>query len=450
MLGGGVPCSPCGCLFNRVKSPLYVLVRFLVSDSPPKQTSMSVTQDGKMPLRISATLFYAVMIMIVGQAFLFTILPPIGRQVGMADYQIGLVMSVHGLFMLFTGPMWGAASETWGRRRVIVIGGAIFAVSVVMFGLIVDAAIGGLVSGMAVLWMLVGSRALFALGAGAVTPSAMALAADMSSPAMRLRAISMLTAATSTGAILGPSVSAFFTGFGLSAPFYIIAVAGILAVVLARLFLPKTRSSSASSVRYRHLLKGPILKIAISSVCFMIGTYGTFSVVGFFVQDRFSLDPIPAAQAMGLGLMCAAASNVFVQAFLLRRINQSAKVLIVIGVCVTLLSIGLLWFSATQAMFILAMMCNGMGQGFSMPAINTSLSLAAGPDAQGRLAGISTSCQSIAFLVAPASAAAFYQVVPWVPFAIGGVVTVIALILFLGTPIIDGRVRATESIGARA
>jgi DHA1 family tetracycline resistance protein-like MFS transporter len=125
-------------------------------------------------------------------------------------------------------------------------------------------------------------------------------------------------------------------------------------------------------------------------------------------------------------------------------------VLIVIGVCVTLISIILLWFSATQTMFVIAMMCNGMGQGFSMPAINTSMSLAAGPDAQGRLAGISTSCQSIAFLLAPASAAAFYQVYPWLPFASGGVVTVIALILFLGTPIIDGRVLKTESTSARA
>ena len=170
--------------------------------------------DGVLPLKVSVTLFYAVMIMIVGQAFLFTILPPIGRQVGMADYQIGLVMSVHGFFMLFTGPMWGALSESWGRRRVIVIGGIVFVVSVVMFGLIVDAAISGLITGIMMLWLLVGSRALFALGAGAVTPSAMALAADMSSREHRLRAISMLTAATSTGAIIGPSVSAFFTGFG--------------------------------------------------------------------------------------------------------------------------------------------------------------------------------------------------------------------------------------------
>ena len=97
-------------------------------------------------------------------------------------------------------------------------------------------------------------------------------------------------------------------------------------------------------------------------------------------------------------------------------------------------------------MFILAMMCNGLGQGFSMPAINTSLSLAAGPDAQGRLAGISTSTQAIAFLIAPASAAALYQSINWLPFAIGAVVTAIALILFLGTPIVDGRKGRTDEV----
>ncbi len=399
-----------------------------------------MSDTGKLPFSVSATLFYAVMIMVVGQAFLFTILPPIGRQVGMADYQIGLVMSVHGLFMLFTGPMWGAASETWGRRRVIVIGGATFVVSVIMFGLIVDAALQGLVGGMTVLWLLVGSRALFALGAGAVTPAAMALAADMSSREMRLRAISMLTAATSMGAIIGPSVSAFFTSLGLSAPFYIIAFAGLIILLTAKVFLPKTQASQSSSGgSYRYLLKGPILKIAISAVFFMCGTYGTFSIVGFFVQDRFSLEPVPAAQAMGLGLMCAASANVFVQAFLLRRINQSAKTLILIGVVLTVASIAMIWFADTRPMFLLAMMTNGLGMGFSMPAINTSLSLAAGPEAQGRVAGISTSCQAIAFLVAPASAAALYQGIEWSPFVLGIAVSVISLVFFLATPIADVR-----------
>ncbi|MDG2321726.1 MAG: MFS transporter [Rhodospirillaceae bacterium] len=395
---------------------------------------------GMLPLPITATLFYAVMIMIVGQAFLFTILPPIGRQVGMADYQIGMVMSVHGLFMLFTGPMWGAASETFGRRRVIILGGVAFVISVVMFGLIVDAAIRGLVSGMAILWMLVGSRALFALGAGAVTPAAMAMAADLSSRGNRLRAISMLTAATSTGAIIGPSVSAFFTGLGLSAPFYIIAAAGMVVVIAPMFVLPKGRSHQPDSGgSYRHLLNGPILKIALSAVLFMCGTYGIFSIVGFFVQDRFQLEPVPAAQAMGLGLMCAAAANVFVQVVLLRRIKAGPKVIVTIGVTFIVLSIAVLWQSTAQIMFVAAMVCNGLGQGFAMPAINTSLSLAAGPESQGRIAGISTATQAIAFLIAPASAALMYQILPWLPFVVGVCVVVLTLAVFLNTSVVDSR-----------
>jgi MFS family permease len=420
-----------------------------VSIATENESLASAVTPGKLPFPISATLFYAVMIMVVGQAFLFTILPPIGRQVGMADYQIGLVMSVHGLFMLFTGPMWGAASEAWGRRRVIVIGGGAFVVSVVMFGLIVDAALSGLMTGMTVLWLLVGSRALFALGAGAVTPAAMALAADMSSREMRLRAISMLTAATSTGAIIGPSVSAFFTGLGLSAPFYIIAGAGCVILISAKLWLPNTRAAHhGGQGSYRLLLKGPILRIAISAVFFMSGTYGTFSIVGFFVQDRFALEPVPAAQAMGLGLMCAAAANVFVQAFLLQRLNQSAKTLILIGVVITVISIVLIWFADTRPVFLGAMVLNGLGMGFTMPAINASLSLAAGPEAQGRVAGISTSCQAIAFLLAPASSAALYDVLGWLPFALGSAVSLAALVMFLVTPIVDVRNPSEPDAGA--
>ncbi len=380
------------------------------------------------------------MIMVVGQAFLFTILPPIGREVGMQDYQIGLVMSVHGLFMLFTGPLWGAASETWGRRPVIILGGIAFVISVVMFGLIVDAAIRNLVAGVTILWMLVGSRALFALGAGAVTPAAMAMAADLSSREMRLRAISMLTAATSTGAIIGPSVAAFFSGLGLSAPFYIIAAAGMVVVVAPLIVLPNTKSHApGGGGSYRLLLRGPVLMIAISAILFMCGTYGIFSIVGFFVQDRFQLEPIPAAQTMGLGLMCAAAANVFVQAFLLRWVPAGAKVIVLIGISLTLVSITLLWNSTTQLIFIASMVFNGLGQGFTMPAINTSLSLAAGPDAQGRIAGISTSCQAIAFLLAPASAAALYQSTAWYPFVIGSVIAMMTVVVFLNTKIVDPR-----------
>ncbi len=392
------------------------------------------------PYLVTLTLFYSVCIMVVGQAFLFTVLPPIGREIGMEDYHVGLVMSVHGLFMLFIGPMWGSISEKWGRRPVIFIGGVIFCLSVMTFGMIVDAALSGKITVTMVLILFVVSRALFALGAGAVTPASMALAADMSSREMRLRTLSIMTAATSTGAIIGPSVSAFLAIYGLSKPFYFISLAGSLILLGALFLLPNSRPISLeNSLGYRELLKGKILFIASGSSLFMIGIYGMFSTLGFFVQDRFSLDSIEAVRTMGLGLMCAASATIFIQVFIISWIKINPKLLILVGIIFGLFSVILIWFSQTIFIFYLAMLSNGIGQGLAMPAINTSLSLSAGPDFQGRVAGITTSTQAIAFLFAPASSVALYQISGSGSFFVSSIIIVLSLIIFIIMPSLDKR-----------
>lgn len=387
------------------------------------------------PHLVTATLFYSVCIMVAGQAFLFTVLPPIGREIGLEDYHVGLVMSVHGLFMLFIGPMWGSLSEKWGRRPVIFIGGFIFCLSVMIFGMIVDAALSGTITVTMVLLLFIASRALFALGAGAVTPASMALAADMSSREMRLKTLSIMTAATSTGAIIGPSVSAFLSIYGLSKPFYFIAVAGLLILLGALFLLPNSpHVSSDKSHGYRELLKGNILYIASGSSLFMIGIYGVFSTLGFFVQDRFSLEPIEAARIMGLGLMCAASATIFIQVFVISWVKINPKALILVGIIFGLISVVLIWISQSIIIFYLAMLANGIGQGLAMPAINTSLSLSAGSDFQGRVAGITTSTQAIAFLFAPASSVALYQMTGWGSFLVSSIIIVLSLTIFIIMP----------------
>ena len=72
-----------------------------------------------------------------------------------------------------------------------------------------------------------------------------------------------------------------------------------------------------------------------------------------------------------------------------------------------------------------------------MPAINTSLSLSAGPDFQGRVAGITTSTQAIAFLFAPASSVALYQMTGWGSFLLSSIIIVLSLTIFIIMPSID-------------
>ncbi|MDX2222347.1 MAG: MFS transporter [Rhodospirillaceae bacterium] len=390
---------------------------------PPDQPARALTPP------VAATLFAAIALMVVGQSFLFTILPPIGRQIGLAEYQIGLVMSVHGLFMLFTGPTAGALSETWGRRRVLVIGSALYAVSILMFGLVIEAALQGLFAAVTVMVLLVASRAVFAMGAGAVMPGAMALAADLSARENRLKAMSLLAAATSFGSIIGPATAAVFTGIGLAAPFYVIAAVALAGAVLSRLVLPETRIGRPTVARpkWRRLLAGGPGLIAIGSLLYMCGCFGIFSIIGFHVQDKFQLASAPAAQWMGLGLMMAALSNVAAQGFIIRQIKTSPMRLLIVGVPITILAMAVVAQSSTLPMFVLGMALNGLGQGFANPAFATALSLSVGAGEQGRIAGVSASMQALAFLFAPVSSAALYQTHSQAVFVVGSLLVFAAL-----------------------
>ncbi len=381
---------------------------------------------------IAAILFFSVAVMVVGQSCLFTILPPIGRQIGLSETQIGLVMSIHGLFMLFAGPWWGALSETVGRRRVILIGAVLYTFSILLFGVVIQAALGAAITGTLAMWLLIGSRSIFAIGAGAVLPASMAMAADLSSRTTRLKAMSLLASAVSTGAILGPAASAFLAGLGLAAPFYIIAVCGVLTLLTSRVMLPTTRPQGFSAApSFRNLLRGRVLLIAAASWCFMCGTFGIFSILGFHVQDHFQLGAVEAARFMGLGLMGAAGVNVLMQSFVIRRLKVSVKVLVAIGVPLTIASFVCMWLAGGVWGFVAALMLNGFGQSFVNPAFTTALSLSVGTAGQGRLAGLSTSTQALGFLVGPVSSAVMYSAHEILPFAVGCAMTMISLGMML-------------------
>lgn len=355
-------------------------------------------------------LTYSVAAMIVGQSCLFTVLPPIGRQVGLVEYQIGLIMAVHGLFMLFTGPIAGNLSETWGRRRILVGGSALYALSILAFGLIIDAALQGVLAAGAVAAALIASRAIFAAGAGAVLPGSMALAADLTSRETRMKAMSLLGSAVSAGAIIGPSFAALFTGIGPSAPFYFIAACGFAGAVAARFVLPEPKV-----VTHRPTAGGGTLwfqrpgALAGGTAVYLIGCYGIYSILGFLFQDRFQLSTEDAAQTMGLGLMGSAAMNVVTQTFIVRRLTISPAAMLVIAVPLTATGFVMIYFGQEIAIVIIGMLINAAGQGIANSAFTTALSLSVGASAQGRVAGLSTSAQAIAFLVGPAGGGLLYH-----------------------------------------
>ncbi|MBT8421889.1 MAG: MFS transporter, partial [Gammaproteobacteria bacterium] len=58
----------------------------------------------------------------IGQSLLYVIFAPLGQSMGMPAWQIGTIISISNLAILFAAPFWGRRSDSLGRRAVFVLG----------------------------------------------------------------------------------------------------------------------------------------------------------------------------------------------------------------------------------------------------------------------------------------------------------------------------------------
>jgi EmrB/QacA subfamily drug resistance transporter len=162
-------------------------------------------------------------------------LPSIEEDLGFSQSGLQWVISAYVLaFGGFLLPA-GRAADLWGRRRVFIVGLALFSGASLVCGL----------SGSESL--LVAARAMQGLGAAIVTPAALSILTDAFPEGReRSRAVGFWTAAQAGGGASGWIVGGFLTqGLGWEWVFLATAPIGALGVLLAPLLLPESSDPSA-------------------------------------------------------------------------------------------------------------------------------------------------------------------------------------------------------------
>lgn len=366
-----------------------------------------MTESRKQQYILYAILFQV----LLGFGMVIPILPFFVKQLGASDFYMGLLVTVWAGAQFMFSPVWGALSDRIGRRPVLLIGLAGYALT---FGL------------MAVshdIWMALLARFLGGMLSAATIPTAQAYIADISTKEERPSRMAAMGAAMNLGFIAGPSLGGLLAGLGYNGLF---AVSGGLAMVtwvLAFAMLPeppKRADAPAARKGFSGLKAVSIALAGPESLLFLLafaGTFGgsaMFSMLGNFLISRMDANE----SLLGIAFTVEGVAAVIFQTFLVSRLSRSAGEEKSVGYALLSGSLGFLVLIFSHAFWqvVIGLIFISLCISLMRPLVTSMVSQRTRME-QGVTMGIQTAFDALGRSIGPLWAGAAFLWRDWAPFA---------------------------------
>lgn len=365
--------------------------------------------------RNASTLQHSILLMAVaatalGQTLVFTLLPSLGRATGMAEMEVGLIISCSALVFALASPVWGTVSESLGRKAVLVIGLTGYSLGTLLFALVFQAGLNGWATGSLLVAGLVLSRMLQAAIMAATPAAAAAYTADITTPEQRTQGMGRIGAANNLGTVIGPVSGGILAAVTLVFPLYAVSViTGLMAIGTAIFLPPSPQVRSKRTLGLMQTLKkglgayaDPRLRDLLMTGVMLFMSFALIQqTLGFLFQDHFHMSPQEAARSLGMTMMAAAITSLAGQIIVVQWLRAPATLLIAMAVPAIGGGAVLLWMADSQWLMSSAVLLVGLGLGFGMPAIMSLASLRVSHEEQGRVAGLASACPALGFILGP-------------------------------------------------
>lgn len=353
----------------------------------------------------------------MGQTIVFSVLPPLAREMGMENSWVLAIFMISAMFWVFLGPRWGRRSDMNGRKAYIFIGLFGFGISMVLFGGAVSLGLSGALSGVLLFAAMVASRALYGIIGSAGPPAAQAYIADRTSTADRTAGISGFSAAFGLGAMLGPSFGAVTAFISPIAPFF--AIAGVALIMSAAILLflpertgPKKRTPSAKvSLRDKR-----IVSFLLFGLVFGVINAIPIQTIGFYFMDALGFSTSRATQYVSIALTGGAMAALFSQLIIVQRFRVEPRTLMRVAPLLLVSGHTLIWAAPSLWPVTFGMVLSGLGAGLAVPGFNAAASLSVTKQEQGSSIGLAGSAGAAGFIVAPPLAIGLYALAPQAPY----------------------------------
>lgn len=374
-----------------------------------------------------------VLLTYVAQNMLNVSIAPLARALDLAEWVVGLAVSMAAVFVTLLSQFWGRRSLAWGRRRVLLISLVLALIAGTLFSVAVGLRAGGILGPLAASVAIVLARGpFFGSAIAAIPPTGQALIAEITpDEAGRVKGMASFSGAIQLSIMIGSVVSSALAAWWIFAPVHATPWFILVALILALLFLPRNSSPQLSddeaavpaSLPPRVSWVDPRISPWILSA---IGTFFTAGVVqitmGFLVEDRLHLPSQTAVSATGLMLLANASGAMITQLFVLPRLGWPPRRLLRSGTLLGLLALTGLAFAQHLALIGAATLILGVASGLVGPGFNAGGSLAVTDKEQGGVAGVLNATGALTWIVAPVTATALYSWQPLAPFALAGAI----------------------------
>jgi MFS transporter, DHA1 family, tetracycline resistance protein len=373
-------------------------------------------------------IFITILIDMLGFGLIIPILPIFSKELGAANYEVGLIAMSFPVMNFIFAPLWGSLSDRYGRRPIILWSVLLTGMAYLLFSQTTN------------LWLLILSRSLSGVGSANLSV-AQAYIADITKPEERAKSMGFIGAAFGLGFIVGPTVGGYLKT--LSAPGhvdwvgYVAAGLCLINLITAYFFLPESLKVKQKDVRFNfkvisgivtELKKPSIRELLLMNFIFITAFMMMQISASLFWKEKIGLTEIE----MGNMFAFIGFATVIVQGVLVGKLVKKfgETRLLTFGTFLFIASLSMMpW--VTRDTFIpfelIAMALMALANGCLTPSITSLLSKSSDPKDVGQVLGVNQSFGSLARATGMGVSGFIYGIEFHLPFMVGAAMMLLCI-----------------------
>ncbi|MEO5640261.1 MAG: MFS transporter [Sphingomicrobium sp.] len=421
---------------------------------PPRRTPVGTTALTNVQFLL---LFAAMLVAAAGNTALQSVMPAMGREIGLADFWVAVAYTWSAVLWVAFAGFWAEKSDRLGRKLLMMMGIGGFIVSMTLCGLVLRAGLSRVLPAVTTFVLFGLARSIYG-SLGCATPSAtQAYLAARTRRSGRVAALSSLSSSFGLGTILGPALAPLFVlpFIGLPGPLFAFALIALGVFVAIWRWLPDdsddlrikgVREGRGAAMSYPSMASATtgasvvaatsprsarlrwrdprINQWMIAGIVSGHAQAATLTALGFFVIDRLHLSPSGSEMPISIVMMAGASATLAAQWGLIPRLSLSPRTMIIWGALVAATGSVVTMIADDLYGLVIGFALASLGFGFTRPGFTGGASLAVPTSEQGGVAGAITAANGIAYVAAPSIGMALYGINPALPFAAAAILLV--------------------------